>query len=174
MDKKAEIIKNSEGKTIVLINDIRLKGKRKIDWCDVEKYLKKYIGKFFQIEKTADIVYIGSEFPDEFSGSKDTARLKGTLAKAKANASQAIEEIIESADFPEYAENRKQKHKHNARYGWYRYTSRFALPVCSDAGEIERYNVFCVQMIVRHDQNGKKYLYDLINIKKESSTPHCR
>ena len=38
-------------------------------------------------------------------------------------------------------------------------------------GEVERYNVFHVYMIVRHDKNGRKYLYDIINIKKETSTP---
>ena len=26
-------------------------------------------------------------------------------------------------------------------------------------------------MIIRHDKDGKKYLYDVINIKKETSTP---
>lgn len=26
-------------------------------------------------------------------------------------------------------------------------------------------------MIIRHDQNGKKYLYDVIKIKKETSNP---
>jgi hypothetical protein len=25
-------------------------------------------------------------------------------------------------------------------------------------------------MVVRHDQNGKKYLYDIMNIKKETSS----
>ena len=55
--------------------------------------------------------------------------------------------------------------------GWYRYESRFALPVYGDSGEVDRYNVFHVYMIIRHDQNGKKYLYDVINIKKETSTP---
>ena len=38
-------------------------------------------------------------------------------------------------------------------------------------GEIERYNVFHVYLIVRHDADGKKYLYDIIKIKKETSNP---
>ena len=37
-------------------------------------------------------------------------------------------------------------------------------------GEIERFNVFRVRMIVNHAANGKKYLYDMINIKKEKET----
>ena len=33
-------------------------------------------------------------------------------------------------------------------YGWYRYESRFALPVFNEVGEIERYNVFNVIMVI--------------------------
>ena len=31
--------------------------------------------------------------------------------------------------------------------------------------------VYHVYMIIRHDLNNKKYLYDVINIKKETSNP---
>ena len=53
--------------------------------------------------------------------------------------------------------------------GWYKYTSRFALPVFDSSGEIERYNIFQVVMIVRHAEDGKMYLYDMMDIKKETS-----
>ena len=56
-------------------------------------------------------------------------------------------------------------------YGWYRYESRFALPVFNEVGEIERYNVFNVIMVIRHAKDDKMYLYDIMNIKKETSTP---
>ena len=36
----------------------------------------------------------------------------------------------------------------DAMYGWYRYESRFALPVFNGVGEIERYNVFNVIMVI--------------------------
>ena len=51
------------------------------------------------------------------------------------------------------------------------YDSRFALPVYNEVGEVERYNVFHASMIIRHANDGKKYLYDIIDIKKETSTP---
>ena len=54
-------------------------------------------------------------------------------------------------------------------YGWYRYESRFALPVFNEVGEIERYNVFNVIMVIRHAKDGKMYLYDIMNIKKETN-----
>ena len=47
--------------------------------------------------------------------------------------------------------------------------SRFALPVFDSSGEIERYNIFQVVMIVRHAEDGKMFLYDMMDIKKETS-----
>ncbi len=35
---------------------------------------------------------------------------------------------------------------------------------------IERYNVFHTSLIIRHANDGKMYLYDIIDIKKETST----
>lgn len=58
----------------------------------------------------------------------------------------------------------------DAKHGGYRYESRFALPVFGDNGEVTRYNVFHVAMILRHAEDGKKYLYDIMNIKKEMSS----
>ena len=57
------IIKDEEGKSLVIINDIRFKGHRKIDWKEVEKYLKEYIGKEYQILETAEKIYIRKRFP---------------------------------------------------------------------------------------------------------------
>ena len=38
-------------------------------------------------------------------------------------------------------------------------------------GEIERYNTFCIEILIRHAADGKMYLYDMVNVKKETSTP---
>lgn len=90
-------------------------------------------------------------------------------AKAKANAVQGLLELITIADNAQYVQNHKNKHNKDAKLGWYRYESKFALPVFKENGDIERYNVFCVIMLIRHAGNGKKYLYNMINIKKETS-----
>lgn len=95
---------------------------------------------------------------------------KGANAKAKANATQGIPEMIEIATNKAHKENFKEKHNKDAKYGWYRYESRFALPVFNEIGEVERYNVFRVIMVVRHAEDNKMYLYDIMNIKKETST----
>lgn len=162
-----EIIKDAEGKNLVLVNDIRFKGHRKIDWIEVEKYLKEYIGKHFEILDTSERIYIGTDFPNEFSHSKDTKNLKGTNSKAKANASQVIGELIRIATNKAFSDDYQKKHKSKAKNGWYRYDSRFALPVYTEKGILERYNVFSVRLLVRHDKDGRMYLYDVLRTKKE-------
>lgn len=139
MDKNVTIITDPEGKKIVLINDIRFKGKRKEEWKEIEDYLKEYIGEYSEITETAEKIYIGTDFPDEFTHGKDKTILKGSNLKAK--------------------------------YGWYRYDTRLVLPVYNDYGEIERYNVFRMRMLVRHDEDRKLYLYDFLRTKKETSSP---
>ena len=52
MNRNVNVITDSDGKQLVLINDIRFKGKRKEDWKEVETYLKEYVGKSYKIEKT--------------------------------------------------------------------------------------------------------------------------
>ena len=168
MDRNVNIINDLEGHQIVLINDIRFKGKRKVNWKDVEDYLKEFVGDFYSIASTGEIVYIGVDLPDEYTRSNYTARLKGGSAKAEANAAQGIPEMIEIATGKRYEENRKDKHDNNAKFGWYRYESRFALPVYDESGEVERYNVFHALMLMRHSKDGKLYLYDIMEIKKET------
>ena len=169
-DRKISIIEDLDGKKIVVINDIIFKGKRSINWNEVEEYLRRFVGESYIVAETADIIYIGTDLPDEYAHSEYTRILKGANAKAKANAIQGIPEIIEISVKKSFTVNSKVKHKDDALHGWYRYESRFALPVYDELGEIERFNVFRVVMVIRHSRNGKLYLYDLLSIKKETST----
>lgn len=172
MDRDVNIITDLDGKSIVVINDIRFKGKGKEVWSKVEEYLKEYVGEFYEIEETSEKIFISGDFPDEYTSSESRLALKGAVAKAKANAVQGIPELIQIATNAEYSENTKRKHEKGARFGWYRYNVRFALPVYDDkSGEVLRYNIFFARMLVRHDADGKKYLYDLLAIKKETSSP---
>ena len=70
-----------------------------------------------------------------------------------------------------FRENSGNKHLRDAAFGWYRYDSRFALPVYNEQGMLERYNVYHVSMLVRHAKNGNYYLYDILDVKKETSNP---
>lgn len=167
MARKVNVIEDLNGKKTVFIHDILFKGKRAVNWEEVEKYLRQYVGEFYQIEDCNRMIYIGSDLPDEYMHSNYTRILKGANAKAKANATQGLPELLKIATNEVYEDNRKEKHSKDAKYGWYSYDSRFALPVFGDDGEIERYNVFNVAMLVRHDEDGKYYLYDIMKIKKK-------
>lgn len=169
MSRNISIVKDPNNNNIVLINDIIFKGKKSIEWKDVENYLERYVGEFYRIADTEDIIYIGSDLPDEYANSNYTYRLRGASAKAKANAVQGLPEIIEIAECKKFENNLKSKHNKDAGFGWYRYESRFALPVFDETGEIKRYNVFHVIMLIRHAKDGKMYLYDILEIKKETS-----
>ena len=168
MNRKVKIVVDDSGKKLVQIDEIIFMGKQNIDWKGVEKYLKKYIKEFYEITETKDVIYIGSELPDEYTNSKYSLKLKGALAKAKANAAQAIPEMIQISTNKVLRENLEDKHKQNAKLGWYRFDTRFSIPVCDNQGTVLRYNVFHARLIIRHAANNKKYLYDVINIKKET------
>ena len=167
--RNVSVIQDIDGNNIVMINDIVFKGKRSVEWTDVEKYLRQYVGDFYQIAETEDIIYIGTDLPDEYSGSNYTKHIKGTIAKAKANAAQAIPEMIEITTSKTFEDNKKNKHSRHAKNGWYRYDTRFALPVYDENGEVRRYNVFSARLLIRHASSGKMYLYDVLEIKKETS-----
>lgn len=169
MDRNIEITTDRNGNKVAVINDIIFKGKRNINWKEVEQYLKRYVGECYVIENTKEFVHIGSDLPDEYSNSNYTHHLKGASAKAKANAVQALPEMIQIAKQENFEENRKGKHRKDAQYGWYRYETRFALPVFSINGDIDRYNVFHVLLLMRHAKDDKIYLYDMMEIKKETS-----
>lgn len=103
MNKSVSIITDLDGAKIALINDIRFKSRKGINWNEIEQYLKEYIGEYFEIAETSEKIYIGSDFPDEFSHSNDTKGLKGANMKAKANITSAIGELIQIAsDKSEY------------------------------------------------------------------------
>ena len=40
--RNIDVIKDADGNNIVMINDIRFKGKRSVNWDDVKEYLRNY------------------------------------------------------------------------------------------------------------------------------------
>lgn len=49
-----KIISDKDGKQLVLINDIKFRTRRTIDWKMVESYLKEYIGNHYEILETSE------------------------------------------------------------------------------------------------------------------------
>lgn len=50
------------------------------------------------------------------------------------------------------------------------YNVRFVLLVCEE-NTLVRYNIFHTRLLINHAENGRKYLYDILAIKKETSRP---
>lgn len=165
------ITMDSEGKKLVVLPQIIFSGKRSISWKEVEAYLLQYVGNIWEIEETKDIVYIGKDFTDEFAHSAYTKKLRGGVAKAKANLVQGIPQLINIATNKRWNEDFQNKHKKRAEKGWYRYNTRFALPITDEEGRIIRYNIYQAVLIIRYASDDKLYLYDIQNIKKETSKP---
>ena len=101
-----------------------------------------------------------------------TRKLVGALPKVKANISQGIPELIEIATDRRWKEDFENKHKKKAENGWYRYNTRFAMPITNGKGEIIEYNMYQAVLIVRYSADKKLYLYDIQNIKKKRDTHH--
>lgn len=169
-NRNVSITTDESGKKLVLIGDIRFKGKRQIDWNDVKQYLEGYVGNYYETAENAEHIFIGNELPKEYTESESRKSLMGANAKAKANAATAIPELIQIASNPVFEENHKEKHNKNAKYGWYRYDVRFALPVYKE-NLLVRYNIFHARLLINHAENGRKYLYDILAVKKETSRP---
>ena len=165
------IVTDENGHRIVVIPDIIFKSKRNIRWSEVEKYLQKNVGQIITIAETNDIVYIGKNFPDEFKGSNYTRSLKNAIAKVKANAAQGIPEMLAIATEKRFNPNKKDRHSSDAGKGWYYYTTRFALPIYDNEIKTDVYNIYSACLLVNCTAFGKFYLYDLVDIKREASTP---
>ncbi len=108
-NRNVNIITDADGKKLVLINDIRFKGKRQIDWDDVKQYLEGYVGDYYEIAENAERIFIGSELPEEYTESESRKSLMSANAKAKANAVTAIPELLQIAPNPTFEEKPQGK-----------------------------------------------------------------
>lgn len=74
--------------------------------------------------------------------------------------------MVEIATNEQWKANTKIKHAQDAKNGWYKYDTKFAIPFKDSAGNVTRYDIYDASLIIRHDADGKLYLYDVINITK--------
>ncbi|MFI3172570.1 MAG: hypothetical protein R3Y58_09455 [Eubacteriales bacterium] len=165
------VVLDTDNNKVVVIPEIIFKNKQNIAWDEVEKYLRKYVGEVVEVEGSKKLIYIGNVLPDEYTSSKYTRSLKGARSKAKANATQGIKEMVRIASEEVHRENKKKKHCNSAANGWYYYTTRFAIPTYNNKLTLEGYSVYSGCLVVQVHANNRLYLYDLVNIKKETSNP---
>ena len=154
----------------VEVNKILFRGKQNIAWNDVEMYLRKYDGLIIHNEQYGDYIRINALFADEYTNSNYTKKLRGGLAKTKANIVQVIPELISSATNRRWVENKDKKHSDNAIRGWYRYDVCFAVQVYDPVEKTNRKNYYKATAVARINDKGI-YLHDIINIKKEARKP---
>jgi len=76
--------------------------------------------------------------------------------------------LIVTATNISFRQNDAEKHNKNAKHGWYRCTVYFTLPITDENKKIIGKNEYQGRMIIRCYADGKKYLYDIIDIKKET------
>ena len=65
----------------------------------------------------------------------------------------------------------KTQHPQNkdAAYGIYKYDAKVAFPSYDEAGSFTGVQAYDVTLLIRNASNGRKYLYDVQNIKKMPS-----
>ena len=74
-------------------------------------------------------MYIGADLPGEYRSSEYTKSMLSKLRDIKMQAATNLDEMIVLAEHGEWQENLKEKHKVDAKNGWYRYDTQFAVPI---------------------------------------------
>ena len=140
------------------------------DYSVAEAYLKTLVDTehpFSTILMDAQPVYIGKDLPGEYRGSEYTKGMEAKLRLVKMQAATNLDEMLLLAENGEWRKNIKKKHKVDAKNGWYRYSTQFAVPVLDIKKSVDHYTVYSGTLLIRNDADGKSYLYDLLDIKKE-------
>ena len=158
-------IRNLNGELLPVIdtqNDTR-------DFDAAEAYLRTLINTdqpFETILWDLQPVYIGKDLPGEYRSSEYTKSMLSKLRDIKMQAATNLEETIVLAEHGEWQENLKEKHNVDAKNGWYRYDTQFAVPILNAKKAIDHYTVYSATLLIRNDADGKSYLYDLVDIEK--------
>lgn len=164
--KKYLIGKDDKGNDIVIINEDVFEGRegekrKKV----VSEYLKEHVGEMFTIIENGKKIYLGKDLPEKYNRSQSNKRLDRERRFAKQKAAVGVGEMIEIASGEHWEKPvNEEKHKKDAKYGFYKYDTRFAVKVYADDHDI--YNA---ELVVRHDADGELYLYDIQGIKKDTA-----
>lgn len=92
------------------------------DYKVAEAYLKTLVDTehpFSTILMDAQPVYIGKDLPGEYKDSEYTHGLNRSIRQVKMQAATNLDEMLLLAENGEWRENVKDKHKQDAKNGWY-------------------------------------------------------
>lgn len=126
----------------------------------IRNYLREHIGEYANLIESGQKVYFGKDLPGEYAYSKSAKNLSEERLTAKGHAAQNLNEMIEIATGRQWEKAKHSgKHATDAKYGFYKYDTRF---------KVGR-DFYDAQLLIRNDADGKKYLYDVLGIKKETA-----
>lgn len=162
---KYSVIYNEDGSfnRVKIDDNIFENNKQKSINNTIKDYLEDHINEYANIIESGQKVYLGKDLPSEYAFSKSSQSLPLLNKLAKGRASSGLKEIIENASNRIYEKNQKIKHNIDAKYGFYKYDTKFSF---DHKGKEQIYRG---TIVIRNDANGKKYLYDITNIKKIGS-----
>ncbi len=175
-DVRYSLTNTAQGPVVVLDEDIT---ENKPEDQKYTEYIESYLADLFSDEsylgtlpESGMKVYASEELPNEYSGSTYTKYLRNRKQErfyAKMKAASSLDELVEIATGRKWE---KAKHEHNkdAKYGVYKYNARFAFPVKDSAGKTDSYRAYTCDLVIINASDGKKYLYDIINIKEDTAT----
>lgn len=164
-------IRKVDGKSVVWIENSSLTNKKLNNHKAVADFIARHIGEVYTIIESGQKVYIGPDLPGEYTQSRYTTYLRNTdraSARAKNKAVDGLGELIETATNRQWEQTRHTQSK-DAEYGMYRYDGTFAFPVKGSDGTVQRVRAYDAELLIRNASDGKKYLYDIVNIKENTS-----
>lgn len=124
------------------------------------KNINSQKGEIYKITETNNNVIIDKKTSREYSFSKYSQSLNINTKKLKGILSKYLKEIISNSFDRRFVNYKKAKHVKDAKYGFYRYKIVFSIK--DDVKE----NIYEAVVLIRNSEDKKKYLYDILDIKK--------
>ena len=135
-----------------------------LDFKSINKEIMKNInsqkGLIYKIAETNNNIIIDKKTSKEYTfsnysrrSSKENKRIKGIL-------SRYLKEVINNSNDRKFVNYKKKKHIKDAKYGFYKYKITFS--ILNKGVE----NFYEAIVLIRNSEDNKKYLYDILNIKK--------
>lgn len=158
-------IREVDGQKIVWVDTDILEGKpqSQSNVSYIKDYLIDHINDVYTIIESGNKVFPAKRLPSEYLHSKSAqnlAKYSRTKFNAKLHMVSGIGEMIEIATNRRW-EKTRHTHNKNAEYGIYRYDTKIAF---AGASSVKAYNA---ELIILNSGDGKKYLYDIVNIKND-------
>lgn len=140
----------------------------KVDWTEVRDKLLKLVKIVVTIKENNAKVKFDKKFIKEFSASKYTQSANRKVKNIKANLVDNIVELVENSGHISIEVNNKNKHKTDSGYRWEKYKCLFRFNSLDERGNNISILYSCC-IVIRCPNFNEKYIYDIVDIKKETN-----